>query len=146
MAFEHQNGIEEKNLTCINANCKYTDKVKNFPPNISLLSLHYPKGEKPFTLKVGRQIIGRYSDKVKVGQQAADIQITTSDHSMSRNQGAIIVEMLTVGNPTYLFEEFDVPNHTLINGVPLESGDIVHLKAKDHIRMGETDLILAMGD
>lgn len=146
MAFEYQPGIEEKNLVCLNPNCKHTDKVKNFTPNANLLGLHYPNGNKPHVLKVGTQVIGRYSEKVKSGHQVADIQISTPDHAMSRNQGALIVELPFGGTPTYLYEEYDVPNHTKINGVPLETGDIVYLKAKDHIQMGDTILILSAGD
>lgn len=143
MAIEHVPGIEEKTLTCINANCKHADKVKNFPPNITLLSLTYPKNEKPFPLKVGRQVIGRYSQKAGATQKIADIQINTTDHTMSRNQGAIIVEIQPGTNtPVYLFEEFDVANHTIINGVTLETGDIVYLNPKDKFTMGETDIIL----
>ena len=90
---------------------------------------------KEYHLHKGENIIGR-----KASTGTAEIQIEGNDRYMSRNHACITVKDGMSGLE-HQMEALNPKNPILVNGIPLEKGDLVVLKWGDHLTFGKTDLL-----
>ena len=96
--------------------------------------------QSPFPLRLGRNLIGRYSEQAN---QLAEVRIQTSDRSMSRQH--CIIEVRQSG-PRFEYLLYDVPsrkNPTCVNAtVVLQAADQILLQDGDNLQLGCTSIRL----
>lgn len=92
--------------------------------------------QQTFTLKVGRQVIGRKSDS-----KPCEIMVETKDMYMSRNHFIVEVNKFTNGMYGYSISDCNATNYTYVNLKKLREGDELYLKDGDTIQAGETKIV-----
>ena len=92
-----------------------------------------------YSLKEGRNVVGRRSEK-----HLATLEITTDDMSMSRQHVVITVTTLSDGKKKAVLSNYKNKNATLINDMPIDSGDAIRLADGNTITMGRTTLRFTM--
>ncbi|MDR1601271.1 MAG: FHA domain-containing protein [Tannerella sp.] len=83
----------------------------------------------------GLYIVGR-----KASASNANIRIDTKDKSMSRSHIRIEVKKSAQGSLLHSLSDNHSKNHTLYNGRYLDEGEVIVLKNKDEIVIGDTRL------
>ncbi len=88
-----------------------------------------------YTLKIGKNIIGR-----KANSSTANVQIETTDKTMSRSHSLIEVVKLSKGGYKHYFSNANNKNATLVNNENVESDDKLILNGGEIIKMGNVVL------
>ena len=91
--------------------------------------------EQFFPLMEGVSVVGR-----KSSASSANIMIDTKDRSMSRTHLCIEVVKDEKGGYKHLLSDNNSKNNTLYNGAYLEKSEVVVLKDKDMLTLGNTVL------
>lgn len=92
--------------------------------------------QQTFTLKEGKQVVGRKSES-----KPCDIMVKTEDLYMSRNHFNIEVNKFVNGMYGYSISDCNATNHTFVNLKQLRGGDELYLKDGDTIQAGETKIV-----
>jgi hypothetical protein len=90
-------------------------------------------GGKSYTLKEGRNIVGRHGQTSQ-----ATVQIETADRYMSRQHCSITVTTLPDGTKKAVLSNYQNKNLTSVDGQPIETGDAIRLTDGNSITMGHT--------
>ena len=88
-----------------------------------------------YPLEEGQNIIGR-----KASTSKATVQIETADRYMSRQHCSITVTSLPDGTKKVVLSNYQNKNQTTIDGLPVETGDVIRLTDGNSITMGHTTI------
>lgn len=110
-----------------------TQLVMSPKKETSRVSLQY--GGISYPLEEGRNIVGR-----KASTSTATIQIETADRYMSRQHCSITVTSLPDGTKKVVLSNYQNKNQTTIDGLPVETGDVIRLIDGNSITMGHTTI------
>lgn len=110
-----------------------TQLVMSPKKETSRVNLQY--GGISYPLEEGRNIVGR-----KASTSTATIQIETADRYMSRQHCSITVTSLPDGTKKVVLSNYQNKNQTTIDGLPVETGDVIRLIDGNSITMGHTTI------
>lgn len=88
-----------------------------------------------YPLEEGQNIVGR-----KATTSTANVQIETADRYMSRQHCSITVTTLPDGKKKAVLSNYQNKNQTTIDGLPVETGDVIRLTDGNSITMGHTTI------
>ncbi|OCW95508.1 hypothetical protein A9168_02275 [Macellibacteroides sp. HH-ZS] len=127
--------LHQYKIVSDNEETQYIQKSNNTKATLTVLADACTPSQS-FQLRTGINIIGRKNGNTS----EAKIEIETNDKLMSREHIKIEVVQYNNAEYNYLLSDYDSKNQTRHNSHYLETGEIIVLRNKDEIEIGNTKI------